>query len=1120
MSFSVPTSTATCSFSCFSGAYHGLAIPLIPALILKPLRSFSGRCLLLTFLFQIMFQWMPEQLIAQPSQQQTRQWCFGYGARVTFPNGGGPASPAASSTPMLVQEASVSVADTLGNLLFFSSGDSIWDRNAQVMPNGGGLLGDRTRTQPVLALPHPDPNQSQRWFVFYLTAGGDTTALRYSLVDMSLRGGLGDVVSGSRDLPVANLGPALGYTGKLTASIACRPVVTSRDYWIWLHKAGTSEFVRLPFTTAGPGQPVVQSIGSPHNSSFTAGIPTAASRGYMKCSPDGRAMALVLGGPNASNLIEYLRIDPANGVLSNPITLPALGGEHGVAFSPDNAKLFVAGARDSVENGVAGLYNHLRVFDLMSRQPVPPANWVRQAWQAGSRGYNALQNGPDGRIYLSQTFTDYLHALQTPNTSFYSYTDSLVGPIGGTTRRGLPNFSEEAFGLPFRANFVSNILCSAYPVQFFDSTLFHATSFSWTFGEPASGALNSSTLRDPQHQYAGPGTYTVRLVAGYGCGRTDTATRQIRVTDTLDLALGNAATVNLGGADTLYYCLGDTATLISRAPGGNFIWSFRQPGGAWQSLPNTTPQLQTTTPGWYRLTVTGIPCTATDSVFVTFDFLPVLIGDAFSVAQGIRIDTLEYCLGDTARLTSDVLPPARYRWQVGQPGGPWLTVGSNQVYATTTPGWYRFLTDKDGCRGSDSLFLQFSNVVLQLGDSSSLALGGRDSLFYCGGDTAFLRTNVLSGGYTWYSGLPGGPWQVIPGNSYPRGVWQTGWYKVTAQGGACAGSDSVYVDFLNINFQVGDVVSLPAGRDTLVYCFGDTAYLHGTLNTGSFRWSYRQGSGGVWAPLPDTGFYLPVTLPGWYLLQASRHGCVFLDSVFVFYTPVGIPVDLGGDVLLCAGDSVLLDAGAPGSNYLWSDGSRGRQLRVRSPGVYWVSVFLRSCTGSDTVVIRGDNLAIGDVLRDTTICPGQDLWLDMTGLGVDYLWSNGSTDPIFRVQTAGRYSVRIINANGCARSDTFDVAEFCATRYEIPNVFRPSSSVPENRVFRPIVLFTDSNRYLFQVYDRYGACIFSSTRPEQGWDGTYAGSPCTDGQYTYMIQFYDNRLRRVLRRSGYFWLLR
>jgi len=1076
------------------------------------------------FRFAILF-WLTGFLFlaetdAQPLRGQSRQWCFGYGARVSFPVGGGPATPAASSTPMLVQEASVSVADTAGNLLFFSSGDSIWDRNAQVMPNGGGLLGDRSRTQPVLALPHPDPTQGQRWFVFYLTAGGDTTALRYSVVDMSLRGGLGDVVAGSRDLPVANLGPALGYTGKLTASIACRPVVTSRDYWIWLHKAGTAEFVRVPLTASGPGQPVTQTIGSPHNNSFTAGIPAAASRGYMKCSPDGRAVALVLGGPNASNLIEYLRIDASTGILSNPIILPAVGGEHGVAFSPDNAKLFVAGAQDSVENGVAGLYNHLRVFDLMSRQPVPPASWVRQGWISGARGYNALQNGPDGRIYLSQTFTDYLHALQTPNTSFYSYTDSLVGPIGGTTRRGLPNFTEEAFGLPFRANFVSNILCSAYPVQFFDSTLFHATSFSWTFGEPASGALNSSNLRDPQHQYAGPGTYTVRLVADYGCGRTDTATRQIRVTDTLDLALGNAATVNLGGADTLYYCLGDTATLLSRAPGGSFNWSFRQPGGSWQFLPNTTAQIQVTTAGWYRLSVTGIPCTATDSVFVTFDFLPVLIGDAFSVAQGIRIDTLEYCLGDTARLISDVQPPARYRWQAGQPGGPWLTVGSNQVYATTTPGWYRFLTDKDGCRGSDSLFLVFSNVVLQVGDSLSLTLGGRDSLFYCGGDTALLRTNVLSGGYTWYSGQPGGPWQVIPGNSYPRGVWQSGWYKVTAQGGACAGSDSVFVEFLNINFQVGDVLSLPGGRDTLVYCFGDTAYLHGTLNPGSFSWFYRQGAGGNWTLLSDTGFYLPVTLPGWYLLQASRHGCVFRDSVFVFYTPVGIPVDLGGDVLLCAGDSVLLDAGAPGSNYLWSDGSRGRQLRVRTPGIYWVSVSLRSCTGADTVVIRDDDLAIGDVLHDTVVCPGQDLWLDLTGRGVDYLWSNGSTDPIFRIQTAGRYWVRITNGNGCSRSDTCDVEEFCATRYEIPNVFRPTSTHPANRLFRPIVLFTDSNRYQFDVYDRYGTRVFSTSRTDLGWDGTYAGVDCTDGQYTFMVQFYDNRLRRVLRRSGYFWLLR
>src|SRR5207237_1001787 len=35
--------------------------------------------------------------------------------------------------------------------------------------------------------------------------------------------------------------------------------------------------------------------------------------------------------------------------------------------------------------------------------------------------------------------------------------------------------------------------------------------FWWDFGDPASGANNTSSLRNPAHAYSGPGTYTVRF---------------------------------------------------------------------------------------------------------------------------------------------------------------------------------------------------------------------------------------------------------------------------------------------------------------------------------------------------------------------------------------------------------------------------------------------------------------------------------------------------------------------------------------------------------------------------------------------------------------------------------
>jgi gliding motility-associated-like protein len=58
-------------------------------------------------------------------------------------------------------------------------------------------------------------------------------------------------------------------------------------------------------------------------------------------------------------------------------------------------------------------------------------------------------------------------------------------------------------------------------------------SFVWDFGDPASGAANTSTLANPTHFYANPGVYAIRLVANdpNTCNRTDDTTFTITVSD-------------------------------------------------------------------------------------------------------------------------------------------------------------------------------------------------------------------------------------------------------------------------------------------------------------------------------------------------------------------------------------------------------------------------------------------------------------------------------------------------------------------------------------------------------------------------------------------------------------
>jgi len=64
-----------------------------------------------------------------------------------------------------------------------------------------------------------------------------------------------------------------------------------------------------------------------------------------------------------------------------------------------------------------------------------------------------------------------------------------------------------------------------------------------------------------------------------------------------------------------------------------------------------------------------------------------------------------------------------------------------------------------------------------------------------------------------------------------------------------------------------------------------------------------------------------------------------------------LQVNLGSDKIMMEGDSAILDAGYPGSVYLWSTGAATQTIIADTTGNYWVKVTKGDSTGSDTVKI-------------------------------------------------------------------------------------------------------------------------------------------------------------------------
>jgi len=89
------------------------------------------------------------------TNKQDNLWHFGMGVEVNF-NTGTPVVSTNGSTA--VREGVATIANSNGELLFYTDGRSIWDRNHNIMQGGNATLGGGVHgssTHAVVAIPHP-----------------------------------------------------------------------------------------------------------------------------------------------------------------------------------------------------------------------------------------------------------------------------------------------------------------------------------------------------------------------------------------------------------------------------------------------------------------------------------------------------------------------------------------------------------------------------------------------------------------------------------------------------------------------------------------------------------------------------------------------------------------------------------------------------------------------------------------------------------------------------------------------------------------------------------------------------------------------------------------------------
>ena len=417
------------------------------------------------------------------SQGEANNWYFGNNAGITFST----SPPSAISDGQLAtNEGCSSISDSSGNLLFYTDGRTVWDQNHNIMPNadyfgGTGLNGDPSSTSSGLIV--PNPSDDDIYYVFtvdephhdnayaYPNQGpanpdgspasnysditshsvpqdddGFNNGLNFSIVDMSLRNGLGDVVQGERNNELITYDPNDSEEIKYKCSEKITAVRGADCSSTWLISHFIDKFFAFKIDDDGVDEdPVISEIGPV--------VPLSGYRrsalGYLKASPDGGKLITAnnttnynqIGVSDAGDGNVYLfDFDNDTGQVTNAVPLIEDVNAYGVEFSSDATKAY-ATVNPSPGN-LSLLQWDLEANDISASQTAVSG--------VSGETPTALQLAPNGKIYKTVIGSSVLAVINNPNNqaanvNYTENTNAEAIQLTGNANFGLPPFTQSLF---------------------------------------------------------------------------------------------------------------------------------------------------------------------------------------------------------------------------------------------------------------------------------------------------------------------------------------------------------------------------------------------------------------------------------------------------------------------------------------------------------------------------------------------------------------------------------------------------------------------------------------------------------------------------------------------------
>ena len=688
-------------------------------------------------------------------------------------------------------------------------------------------------------------------------------------------------------------------------------------------------------------------------------------------------------------------------------------------------------------------------------------------------------------------------------------------------------------------------VCQGSCISFTDDTPFAVTSWLWTF----EGAVTTSSQdQNPESIcYDNPGVYDVTLTVTSSCGSSSQT-----VNNYITVSAGFVPTISPLGLISL--CPGETQSLSSGVGNASAQWQFNGvdiPGA-------TADNYLATEAGEYTITINNGSCSAISepTVIAFYDIETPIIEPQ---------PEINICDGATATLTA----PAGYEFYQWTLDGNEIPGAISSSLEVSEAGVYALTANQFGCvvasnevtvntGGIEEFSLNVENETLCLGDGINLQapMGFQSFQWYQNGvpiDNAIAGAYFVTevGTYTVeafdFGGCSGFSTEAIINFDTPPSV------EILTDGGNfsfCEGAViALYLDqsfdeiqwyfngqpvgggddFLIIDSSGEVTVEVTEGACQTVSEPIETEEIFvdanisptGTITTCNAAVTLNASPSGTIQWLAD-GVIIPgangteyiVSAPGDYSFTfTSPEGCIATSEIteVVFAEELEISID-ATTTSICAGDEAILTVTGAAGDITWSTGEDSQEIVVTAEGIYSVEVINdQGCAGTASIEVSVIALPQVDAGNDTISDCSTGVMLSGAGTGT-LTWSPAETlsdpnDP-FALANPSSTTTYTLTATigGCSATDEVIVEVDCASIF-IPNVITPNSD-GKNDFFQ--VIHRGLKTFELNIFNRWGNLIYSSTNPDDVWDGGVDGFYVSDGTYVWTVIALDFNNKPIL----------